>query len=256
MSTPFTFGIVGAGWRAEFFVRLARLLSDQLTLVGASVRRSEAAEQLTRRWGVPAFLSPTELVHSRRPDFVISCVPSAANPKVVTALVESGVHVLSETPPAPDLDGLRKLWALVGSPGLVPITTRSLLVTRHGERWALVARAVIQPPSTEPLRSTNKYPPLSVVRGELGMNPAPVLLCALPFPGSILGPVHRAPWTTLPTTRGPPTPPSTSAYRRASRLSPLTNGPSRCPPRLPPIVVATDHALTIGVLVLPLTERP
>ncbi len=73
MKTPFTFGIVGAGWRAEFFVRLARLLSDQLTLVGASVRRSEVAEQLTRRWGVPAFLSPTELVHSRRPDFVISC---------------------------------------------------------------------------------------------------------------------------------------------------------------------------------------
>jgi predicted dehydrogenase len=82
MSTPFTFGVVGAGWRAEFFVRLARLLSDQLTLVGASVRRSEVAEQLTRRWGVPAFLSPTELVHSRRPDFVISCVPSSANPEV------------------------------------------------------------------------------------------------------------------------------------------------------------------------------
>lgn len=83
MSTPFTFGVVGAGWRAEFFVRLARLLSDQLALVGASVRRSEVAEQLTRRWGIPAFLSPTELVHSRRPDFVISCVPPSANPEVV-----------------------------------------------------------------------------------------------------------------------------------------------------------------------------
>ena len=39
MSRPFTFGVVGTGWRAEFFVRVARLLSDQLTLVGALVRR-------------------------------------------------------------------------------------------------------------------------------------------------------------------------------------------------------------------------
>ena len=109
MGTPFTFGIVGSGWRAEFFVRLARLLPDQLTLVGVSVRRSESAEQLTQRWSVPAFLSPKELVRSRQPDFVISCVPWSANPEVVTTLVESGVHVLSETPPAPDLDGLQVL---------------------------------------------------------------------------------------------------------------------------------------------------
>ena len=39
---PMTFGVVGAGWRAEFFVRLARLLPDQLTLVGVSF----AARQL------------------------------------------------------------------------------------------------------------------------------------------------------------------------------------------------------------------
>jgi hypothetical protein len=58
MSTPFTFGVVGAGWRAEFFVRLARLLPDELTLVGASVRRSDAAEQLTRRWASPPSYLP------------------------------------------------------------------------------------------------------------------------------------------------------------------------------------------------------
>ena len=143
MSTPFTFGVVGTGWRAEFFVRLARLLSDQLTLVGASVRRSAAVEQLTRRWGVPAFLSPTELVHSRRPDFVISCVPSSANPEVVTALVESGVHVLSETPPAPDLDGLRKLWAQVGSHDLVQVAEQYLLMPGHAARRELITRGVI-----------------------------------------------------------------------------------------------------------------
>ena len=60
---PITFGIVGAGWRAEFFVRLARLLPDQLTLLGVSVRRSAAAEQLTRQWGTRP--SPLPLNWSR-----------------------------------------------------------------------------------------------------------------------------------------------------------------------------------------------
>ena len=141
MSTPFTFGIVGSGWRAEFFVRLARLLPDQLTLVGASVRRSEAAEQLTQRWSAPAFLSPKELIRSRQPDFVISCVPWSANPEVVTALVESGVHVLSETPPAPDLDSQRKLWAQVGSHDLVQVAERYLLMPGHAARRELILAA-------------------------------------------------------------------------------------------------------------------
>ena len=50
------------------------------TDVGWRIVRPAAAEQLGRQWGIPAFLSPTELVHSRRPDFVISCVPRSVNP--------------------------------------------------------------------------------------------------------------------------------------------------------------------------------
>ena len=38
-SGPATFGIVGGGWRADFFAKLAGLLPDRLTLVGAAVLR-------------------------------------------------------------------------------------------------------------------------------------------------------------------------------------------------------------------------
>src|ERR1700716_352762 len=100
MGRSTTFGIVGSGWRAEFFVKLARMLPDTLTLVGVAVRRSETAEQVTRQWGVSSFLSPTELLSSQHPDFVISSVPRAANPGVVAALIDAGTRVLSETPPA------------------------------------------------------------------------------------------------------------------------------------------------------------
>ncbi len=53
MNAATTLGVVGTDWRAEFFVKLAGLLSDQLTLVGAATRRPETAEQVAQRWGVP-----------------------------------------------------------------------------------------------------------------------------------------------------------------------------------------------------------
>jgi predicted dehydrogenase len=116
---------VGGGWRAEFFARLAGLLPERLTLVGAAVRRPDAAAEATRRWSVAAYLSPAELVAAQRPDFVVTSLPWAVNPEVVASLVEAGVRVLSETPPAPDADGLRSLWARVGGRGLVQVLYRN-----------------------------------------------------------------------------------------------------------------------------------
>ena len=66
MTVPTTIGVVGTGWRADFFVRLARLLPEEVTLVGAAVRRAEAAESVSSRWSVPVYLSPADLVAFRR----------------------------------------------------------------------------------------------------------------------------------------------------------------------------------------------
>lgn len=113
-TTGTTFGVVGGGWRAEFFVRLAALMPDRLTLVGAAVRRPERAAELGERWNVPVYLSPSELVAKQRPDFVISSVPWPVNPEVVATLAQSGTRVLSETPRRPTrtgCDGCGRRWA-------------------------------------------------------------------------------------------------------------------------------------------------
>ena len=241
MSTPFSFGVVGAGWRAEFFVRLARLLSDQLTLVGASVRRSEVAEQLTRRWGVPAFLSPTELVHSRRPDFVISCAPSSANPEVVTALVESGVHVLSETPPAPDLDGLRKLWAQVGGRDLVQVAEQYLLMPGHAARRELVTRGVIGQPTAVQVSSTHKYHAVSMIRGLLGIGFEPVKVSASRFTAPLVDPLSRTGWTGDDTPKEATTTLATMDFGGASGLYDFTDNQWHNQLRLRRIVIRGSH---------------
>ncbi len=59
------------------------------------------------------------------PDFVIVPVAWEAAPAVTEQLVERGVRVLSEIPPAPDLAGLRQLWNAVDSSRLVPVAEQN-----------------------------------------------------------------------------------------------------------------------------------
>jgi predicted dehydrogenase len=168
MSKPVTFGIVGGGWRAEFFARLAALLPEQLTLVGAAVRRPESAEQLTKRWGVPTYLSPAELVSHQKPELVLSSVPWPVNPEVIGTLVEAGVSVLAETPPAPDEAGLRALWARVGERRRVQVAEQYLLMPGHAARLEVVRRGLIGTPTNVQVSSTHGYHAVSMIRGLLG----------------------------------------------------------------------------------------
>ncbi|AXI78582.1 Gfo/Idh/MocA family protein [Peterkaempfera bronchialis] len=199
MTTAVTFGVVGSGWRAEFFVRLASLLPDRLTLVGAAVRRAETADDISRRWKVPAYLSPEELVGKQRPDFVISSVPWPVNPEVVATLAESGVRVLSETPPAPDADGLRRLWARVGGSDLVQVAEQYLLMPGHAARRALVERGVLGRPTSVQVSSTHMYHAVSMMRGLLGVGFDPVTVSASRLVAPLVDPLTRDGWTGDPT---------------------------------------------------------
>src|SRR4051794_41868263 len=114
MGTVTTFGIVGTGWRARFFLRLARLVPDRLRAAGLVTRPPQRAAQLAADSDVPVHLGIGELLAAGRPDYVIVSVPWQASPDVIRDLVGRAVPVLAETPPAPDLAGLHALWSDVG----------------------------------------------------------------------------------------------------------------------------------------------
>jgi predicted dehydrogenase len=195
MSGPYTFAIVGSAWRAQLFADVARRLPDHLALVGAVVRRPESVEEAARRWSVPAFLSPEELVRHLRPDFVVTAVPRSVNPGLVTAFVELGTPVLTETPPAGDAAALRQLWAAVGSHQLVQVAEQYLLYPGHAARRQLVRQGVIGQPTSVQVSSTHGYHAVSIVRGMLGVGPGPVTVSASVFTAPLIDPLTRQGWT-------------------------------------------------------------
>ncbi len=195
MAAPLRLGVVGAGWRSDFFTRIAAALPDRFTLVGACVRRAAAVEEVAARWGVPVYLSPADLVSHQRPELVISSVPWSANEAVVTELVAAGVRVLSETPPAPDLDAMRRLWAAVGATGRVQVAEQYLLMPGHAARLAVVRSGTIGTPTSVQVSSTHTYHAVSLIRGLLGAGRDPVTVRASAVTAPLVDPLSRDGWT-------------------------------------------------------------
>ena len=185
-----SFAVVGAGWRAGFFWRLAATLPD-LACVGAVVRTP-------RDLPVPAFGSLAECLRSARPDFIVTAVPWPATPDVIAEAVALGVPVLTETPPAPDLPGLRDLWARVGGSGLVQVAEQYLLMPAHAARAALVSSGAIGTPTQVQVSSTHQYHAVSLMRGLLHAGRGPVTVRAVRTTAPLVDPLTRDGWTDDP----------------------------------------------------------
>ncbi len=195
MDSPSSIGVIGSGWRAEFFLRLASLLPERFTVVGVTARRAAVAEDVRARWNVATYSTPAELVRKQKPDFVISSVPPSANPEVVTELVAAGTKVLCETPPAPDLAGLRALWAGVGASDAVQVAEQYLAFPGHSARHELVRSGVIGTVGSVQVSSTHGYHAVSIMRGLLDAGFGPVTVSASRFSAPLVDPLSRDGWT-------------------------------------------------------------
>jgi predicted dehydrogenase len=178
-----TFVVVGAGWRAEMFWRLAGAV-DGLECLGAVVRSP-------RELPVPVLNSLDDV----RPDFVVTAVSWEANPGVIVDAVGRGLPVLSETPPAPDLAGLHALWDAVGGRDLVQVAEQYLLVPAHAARLAAVRDGVIGTPTQVQVSSTHQYHAVALIRGFLGVGDAPVTVRASRTTAPLVDPLTRDGWT-------------------------------------------------------------
>jgi predicted dehydrogenase len=134
-------------------------------------------------------------VQKLQPEFVVTAVPWSANEAVVTALVEAGARVLSETPPAPDLAGLRRLWATVGAAQRVQVAEQYLLMPGHAARREIVSRGVIGHAASVQVSSTHGYHAVAMMRGLLGAGFDPVNVHAQRFVADLVDPLTRAGWT-------------------------------------------------------------
>ncbi len=195
MTKPAVFGVVGGGWRTEFFLRLAAMAPEHFVVSGVVTRSADKGAGLEAAWGVPTFRSSSELVRAKTPEFVIPAVSWDAAPQAVKDLVALEIPVLVETPPAPDLDGLRDLWAAVGASGLVQVAEQYLLMPMHAARLSLLREGVIGEVTSVQISSTHLYHATSMMRDMLGVGFAPAVVSARAFTAPLVDPLGKDGWT-------------------------------------------------------------
>ena len=183
--------IIGAGWRSEFFIRIAKLLSEKFEIVGVVARKDEVRSALAEKFGVQTYSSISQLLSKNKPDYAISSVSWDSNPSVVEELVSAGVYVLCETPPAPTLEGLQKLWAAVGSSGMVQVAEQYLSLPGHSARLAITKSGVIGDVTSVELSSTHGYHAVSIMRGFLQSGFEPTTITTRQFQAPLVDPLSR-----------------------------------------------------------------
>jgi predicted dehydrogenase len=85
VETPIRFGIVGSGWRSEFFLRVAEALSERFTVTGLVTRSAETARAIEARWGIRTHSNVDDLIGADRPEFVVVSVPREIAPSNTTS---------------------------------------------------------------------------------------------------------------------------------------------------------------------------
>ncbi|MFS0866159.1 Gfo/Idh/MocA family protein [Microbacterium sp. 179-B 1A2 NHS] len=193
MADPVRFAIIGTGWRSEFHLRMAAAAPDRLEAVAVLARSDDSAARVAE-WGVRVVRTIDELL-AMRPDFVIASVTWPAMPGVVTELVERGIRVLAETPPAPDADGLRSLWGAVGSSGLVQVAEQYMLMPGHAARLEVIRSGAIGTPTAVQVASTHLYHATSMIRSFLDAGMAEATVSARSFTAPLVDPLSPRGWS-------------------------------------------------------------
>ena len=164
------FGIVGAGWRAEFFTRIAAAAPDVFEVPPVVARRPEKVALFTDAWGCRIYGSMDEMLEGESLDFVVTSLPWETNPELIKVLVERGVPVLSETPPAPDVPALIDLWEFVErKAGRVCVAEQYFLQPYYAALRAVIAAGKLGTVTQAQVSAAHGYHGMSLMRKLLGI---------------------------------------------------------------------------------------
>ncbi len=102
------FCLIGSGWRAEYFLRVAIAHSEELEVAGVLCRSDEKAALISDRFNVPATTNETDIIDAD-PDFIVVSVSRSAAWSIASKWKEMGYCVIMETPMGDTLEEIEQI---------------------------------------------------------------------------------------------------------------------------------------------------
>lgn len=191
MSKPITFGLIGGGWRAEFYFRIAQALPGRFHVAGCVATREATRTRIRAEWGIPVFDKIDGLLNER-PGFVVTSVPWAASGPLLVELASQNVPVLAETPPASDLNGLIELWRNLPSNARVQVAEQYAFQPLHAARLAFVRSGKLGEISQVQVSIAHGYHGISLIRKFLHVGYENVVMRASEFKSPLIAGPDRS----------------------------------------------------------------
>lgn len=187
------FGIVGGGWRSEFFLRIAAMLPEKFEVTGVLVRNEEKGIAIEQRWGVPTFRNLYDLL-ATSPLFTVVSVPRNVAPEIIMQLAAENMPVLCETPPAETLEDLTALYEAVGKTARIQVAEQYPFQPNHAARLAIIQSGKLGDTSYAQVSSAHDYHGLVLMRRYLGIHFEEAIIRGIAFESTITeGPGRSGP---------------------------------------------------------------
>lgn len=193
-SRPARFGLIGTGWRSEYFARIAAALPEYVSIGAVTSARPESAKAFGRLWSLDVAADVDDLL-GRDLEFVLVSVPRDVAPQLIRASVAAGKPVLTETPPAARLDDLRELYQALGHDSPVQVAEQYQFQPHHAARIELARNGLIGPVSSTRVSAAHGYHGVSLIRLLLGIGFDEVTIRAAKVPDRLLTGNGRYGWT-------------------------------------------------------------
>lgn len=103
------FALIGYGYRAKFYLRIAKALPKDFEVVGVFVIDNQTKQEVMEKEGVFATKEKNDIVNLK-PDFIVNASPKDLTHDISLDWIRLGLNVLQETPLAISYEQLEETW--------------------------------------------------------------------------------------------------------------------------------------------------
>lgn len=158
------FGLIGSGWRAEFYIRIAKALPDLFELPAVLIRDCVKGKMFAEKFQVTVVNSLDDLI-ADNPEFVVLAIKRGIVTDFLISLFEKKIPVLSETPPGEDEGALRKLWrAYETYQGKIQVAEQYFLQPLYAAWYKVISAGRLGAVQNINISSLHGYHGISIIR--------------------------------------------------------------------------------------------
>ncbi len=165
-----TFGLIGSGWRAEFYLRIAMMVPERFKVAAVLIRDKEKGEAFAIKFNVQV-VNTLEELKACSMDFVVLCVKRGFAFLYLEQLFRDKIPVLCETPPGDTKEELEKIWNLYReTKAKIQVAEQYFVQPLYASWLQAVAEVKIGDVQNINLSTIHGYHAVSIIRKVFGLS--------------------------------------------------------------------------------------